>query len=126
MVQGVLISAATLRQLGRVLGKRHESMDPFCFVSKVQAGGGDVMVWGNFSWLLFFDHAHPYFISLYQSFKDHFQQDNALCHNYKTQVILRCFLEYDKFTLLNWSHQTPDHNPIDPLGCGGTRDLHHV
>ncbi len=30
--------------------KEHESMDPSCLVSKVQAGGGGVMVWGIFSW----------------------------------------------------------------------------
>ncbi len=30
--------------------KEHESMDPFCLVSTVQAGGGGVMVWGIFSW----------------------------------------------------------------------------
>ncbi len=31
--------------------KEHESMDPSCLVSAVQAGGGGgVMVWGMFSW----------------------------------------------------------------------------
>ncbi len=30
--------------------KGHESMDPSCLVSTVQAGGGGVMVWGIFSW----------------------------------------------------------------------------
>ncbi len=29
--------------------KEHESMDPSCLVSTVQAGGGGVMVWGIFS-----------------------------------------------------------------------------
>ncbi len=33
----------------RIWCKEHESMDPFCLVSTVQAGGG-VMVWGIFSW----------------------------------------------------------------------------
>ncbi len=33
----------------RILCKEHESMDPSCLVSTVQAGGG-VMVWGIFSW----------------------------------------------------------------------------
>ncbi len=32
---------------GRIWHKEHESMDPFCLVSTVQAGGG-VMVWGIF------------------------------------------------------------------------------
>ncbi len=30
--------------------KEHESMDPSCLVSTIQAGGGGVMVWGIFSW----------------------------------------------------------------------------
>ncbi len=30
--------------------KEHESMDPSCLVSTVQAGGGGVMVCGIFSW----------------------------------------------------------------------------
>ncbi len=34
----------------RIWRKEHESMDPFCLVSTVQAGGGGVMVWGIFSW----------------------------------------------------------------------------
>ncbi len=36
----------------RIWHKEHESMDPFCLVSMVQAGGGGggVMVWGIFSW----------------------------------------------------------------------------
>ncbi len=33
----------------RIWCKEHESMDPSCLVSTVQAGGG-VMVWGIFSW----------------------------------------------------------------------------
>ncbi len=34
----------------RIWCKEHESIDPFCLVSTVQAGGGGVMVWGIFSW----------------------------------------------------------------------------
>ncbi len=30
----------------RIWRKEHESMDPSCLVSTVQAGGGGVMVWG--------------------------------------------------------------------------------
>ncbi len=33
----------------RIWRKEHESMDPSCLVSMVQAGGGGVMVWGIFS-----------------------------------------------------------------------------
>ncbi len=32
----------------RIWHKEHESMDPSCLVSTVQAGGGGVMVWGIF------------------------------------------------------------------------------
>ncbi len=34
----------------RIWLKEHESMDPSCLISMVQAGGGGVMVWGIFSW----------------------------------------------------------------------------
>ncbi len=34
----------------RISCKEHESMDPSCLVSTVQAGGGGIMVWGIFSW----------------------------------------------------------------------------
>ncbi len=34
----------------RIWRKEHESMDPSCLVSTVQAGGGGVMMWGIFSW----------------------------------------------------------------------------
>ncbi len=33
----------------RIWHKEHESMDPSCLVSTVQAAGGGVMVWGIFS-----------------------------------------------------------------------------
>ncbi len=36
----------------RIWCKSHESMDPSCLVSTVQAGGG-IMVWGIFSWHTF-------------------------------------------------------------------------
>ncbi len=34
----------------RIWRKEHESMDPSCLVSMVQAAGGGVMVWGIISW----------------------------------------------------------------------------
>ncbi len=37
----------------RIWCKEHESMDPSCLVSMVQAAGGGVMVWGIFSWHTF-------------------------------------------------------------------------
>ncbi len=64
----------------------HESMDPSCLVSTVQAGGGDVMVWGIFSWhtlgplvpidyrlnttvnqSIVADHVHPYMTTVHPS-----------------------------------------------------------
>ncbi len=81
----VSISAATFRWLGQNL-EEHESMDPSCVVSTVQAGGGGVMVWGIFSWhtlgllvpiehrlnptaylSIVADHVHPFMTTVYPS-----------------------------------------------------------
>ncbi len=85
-------------------------MDPSCLLSKVQAGGGDVMVWGNI-FLAHFgvpiehclnataylsivaDHVHPFMTTVYPSSDDYFQQDNVPCH--KAQIISDWFLEHD-------------------------------
>ncbi len=48
----------------RIWRKEHESMDPSCLVSTVQAGGGGVMVWGIFSW-----HTLPVLAVLAVTFK---------------------------------------------------------
>ncbi len=69
----------------RICRKEHESMDPSCLVSMVQAGGGGVMVWGIFSWHILSplvliehclnataclsivaDHVHPFMTTVYQ------------------------------------------------------------
>ncbi len=52
----------------RIWRKEHESMDPSCLVSTVQAGGGGVMVWGSTNCASFTchslpivaDHVHPF------------------------------------------------------------------
>ncbi len=50
----------------RIWCKEHESMDPSCLVSKVQAAGGGVMVWGD----IFLAHFGPLSTN-WASFKRH-------------------------------------------------------
>ncbi len=76
--------------------KEHESMDPSCLVSTVQAAGGGVMVWGIFIWhtlgplvqiehclnatdylSIVADHVHPFMTTVYPSSDGYFQQDNV-------------------------------------------------
>ncbi len=78
----------------RIWHKEHESMDPSCLVSTVQAGG--VMVWEIFSWhalgpfvqiehhsnataylSIAADHVHPFMTTVYPSSDGYFQQDNV-------------------------------------------------
>ncbi len=126
----------------RIWRKEHESMDPSCLISMVQAGGGGVMVWGIFSWhtlvplvpiehrlnataylSIVADHVHPFMNTVYPSSDGYFQQDNAPCH--KAQIISDWFLEHDnEFNLLKWPPQSLDRNPIEHI-CGGKGDLHH-
>ncbi len=104
----------------KIWRKEHESIDPSCLVSMVQAGGGGVMVWGIFSWhtlgplvpiehrlntmaylSIVADHVHPFMTTVYPSSDDYFQRDKAPCH--KAQIISDWFLEHDnEFTLLKW------------------------
>jgi len=56
------------------------------------------------------DHVHPFMATMYPS-SGCFQQDNAPCH--KSPIISNWFREHDNdFTVLKWSPQSPDLNPI--------------
>ncbi len=78
----------------RIWRKEHESMDPSCLVSTVQAGG--VMLWGIFSWHtlgplvpiehrlnataylnIVADHVHPFMTTVNPSSDGYFQQGNV-------------------------------------------------
>ncbi len=132
LIWWVSISAATFKCRVRICRKEHESMDPSCVVSTVQAGGGGVRVWGIFSQhtlgplvpiehrlnataylSIVVDHVHPFMTTVYPSSDDYFQQDNAPCH--KVQIISDWFLEHhNEFTLLKWPPQSPDLVILNP------------
>ncbi len=140
LVWWVLISAAIFRCRVRIWCKEHESMDPSCLVSTVQAGGGGVMMWGIFSWhtlgpLAPIEHclnttAYLSIVTMsiplrlvYPSSEGYFQQDNAPCH--KAQIISDWFIEHDnEFNLLKWSPQSPDLNPIEHFWDVVEREIH--
>ncbi len=127
----------------RIWHKEHESMDPSCLVSTVQAGGGGVMVWRLIPWhtlgplvpiehclnataylSIVADHVHPFMTTVDPSSKGYFQQDNAPCH--KAQIISDWFLEHDnEFFTQMASTVTRSKSNRAPLGCGGTGDSHH-
>ncbi len=102
----------------RIWHKAHESMNPSCLVSTVQAAGGVMVSWhtlGHFAYLsIVADHVHPFMATVHPSSDGYFQQDNAPCH--KAQIISHWFLEHDnEFTLLKWPPQSSDLNPIEHL-----------
>ncbi len=141
LVWWVSISVATFRCRVRIWRKDHESMDPSCIISTIQAGCGGVWCGGYFlgtlgplstNWASFKRHSLPEYCcwpcpSLYDYsvsiFWCYFQQDNAPCH--KAQIISDWFLEHDnEFTLLKWPPQSPDLNPIEQLWDVVEREIH--
>ncbi|MDF4981198.1 transposase, partial [Vibrio parahaemolyticus] len=126
----------------RIWCKQHESMDPSCLVSTVQAGGGGVMVWEIFIWhtldplvptehylnttaylSIVAERVHPFMTTVYPSSDGYFQQDNAPCH--KAHIISNCFLEHDnEFTVLQWPPQSPDLSPVEHLWDVVQREIH--
>ncbi len=128
----------------RIWRKEHESMDPSCLVSMVQAAGGGSMVWGIFSChalgplipieyclnatsylSIVADHVHRFMTTVYPSSYGYFQLDNAPCH--KAQIISDWFLEHDnEFTFTQMTSTfTRSQSNRAPLGCGETGDSHH-
>ncbi len=122
--------------------KEHESMDPSCLVSMVQAGGGGVMVWGIFSWHTFgplvpiehrlnataflsivADHVIPLWLQC-TNLLMYFQQDNASSQSSNHLGLVSWTWQWDHFTQMA-STVTRSQSNRAPLGCGGTRDSHH-
>ena len=114
----------------RIWPKQHESMDPSCLVSTVQAAAGGVMVWGMCSWhtlgplvpiehrlnaatylSIAADHLHPFMNTVFPSSDGYFQQDNAPCD--KAHIDSNCFLNMT--AVLQWPPQSPDLSPIEQL-----------
>ncbi len=75
----------------RIWHKEHESMDPSCLVTTIQADGGGVTVWWIFSWhtlgplvpiehclkataylSIVADHVHAFMTTVYPSYDGHF------------------------------------------------------
>ncbi len=94
----------------RIWCKEHESMDPSCLVSTVQAGVGGVMVWGILSWhtlgplvpiehrlnataflSIVADHVHPFMTTMYPSSDGYYS--SRIMHRHKAQIISDWFLE---------------------------------
>ncbi len=125
----------------RIWHKEHESMDPSCLVSTVQAGGGGVMVWGillalfgplSTNWTLFKWHSLPEYccwpcpsLWLHCTHLLMANSSRIMHHVTKAQIISDWFLEHDnEFILLKWPPQSPDLNPIEHLWDVVEQEIH--
>ncbi len=127
----------------RIWRKEHKSMDPSCFVSTVQAGGGGVTVRGIFYWhtlgplapiedrlkaiaylSIVADHVHPFMTTVYPSSDGYFQQDNAPCHKAQHLTLVSWTWQWVHFTQMG-STVTRSQSNRAPLGCGGMGDSHY-
>ncbi|GBO35378.1 Transposable element Tc1 transposase [Araneus ventricosus] len=120
---------------GRVRVRRlpGEQLLPSCTSGHTQAGGGDIMLWGTFSWAtlgpivvveqtmkaanylnIIADQLHPYMAFVFPTENGIFQQDNSSCHNART--VLEWFEEHtDEFHLMSWPPNSPDLNPMEHI-----------
>lgn len=102
----------------------------FGIMSKVQAGGGSVMVWGMFhwhtlgplittwalfewhieTWIIIADHVHLFMAIIYPYYNGCIQHHTGPCH--KAQVVH----EHDnEFSVLHWPCYSLDLNPTEHL-----------
>lgn len=95
---------------------QHESMDQTYLLSRFQAGGGSVVMWGMFSWHtlghliqieqrlnlnIVHDHMHPFLAIIYLSYNAYFQHEKAPCHEAK--FVSSWIHEHEsKFSVLQW------------------------
>ncbi len=127
----------------RIWCKEHESMDPSCLVSTVQAAGGGVMVWGIFSWhtlgplvpiehrlnataylSIVADHVHPFMTTVYHLLM---ATSSSIMHMSQSSNHLRLVSwtwQWVNFTQMA-STVTRSQSNRAPLGCDGTGDSHH-
>ncbi len=123
----------------RIWRKVHESMDPSCLVSMVQAGGG-VMVRGIFSWhtlgplvpiehrlnataylSIVADHVHPFMTTVYHLLMA--TSSRIMLHVTKLKSSQTGFLNMTMSSLYsNGSTVTRSQSNRAPLGCGWTGD----
>ncbi len=127
----------------RIWRKEHESMDPSCFVSTVQVGGGGIMVWGIFSWhtlgplvpiehclnatvylSIVADHVHPFMTTVYHLLMATSSRTMHMSQSSNHLRLVSWTWQWVNFTQMA-STVTRSQSNRALLGCGGTGDSHH-